>query len=113
MPKSTRIPVKEFVAPLAGARIEIPCGHILDLLLGVAPLAGARIEMGYAPDLLRPPFVAPLAGARIEISTSSKHGLSKASLPSRERGLKSMDFDNFSISLEVAPLAGARIEISV
>ena len=36
------------VAPLAGARIEIPGGSSDNLSVCVAPLAGARIEIRYA-----------------------------------------------------------------
>ena len=57
----------EWVAPLAGAWIEI-----LHLLASthpflVAPLAGAWIEMVYLFYLFKFPAVAPLAGAWIEI----------------------------------------------
>ena len=59
--------MKIVVAPLAGARIEIPEGNSPYTVVFVAPLAGARIEI---------PF--PGVGGRWL-------GLS---LPSRERGLK-------------------------
>ena len=55
----------------------------------VAPLAGAWIEMDV---IIRSFFsgicVAPLAGAWIEIYHTEKNGRVRASLPSRERGLK-------------------------
>ena len=79
-------------------------------------------------------FVAPLAGARIEIVDvlssgnqnqslpSRERGLKsvylafvyepKGSLPSRERGLKLYYLIEDDLKKIVAPLAGARIEIS-
>ena len=56
--------------------------------IDVAPLAGARIEIpipgpGHGTDL-----VAPLAGARIEILSQHREIYGFWSLPSRERGLK-------------------------
>ncbi len=98
------------VAPLAGARIEIPvphsrshslrslpsrerglkfdqiirhCCHLL-----VAPLAGARIEIPSCGSRSAARRVAPLAGARIEINKMLGKGYVFMSLPSRERGLK-------------------------
>ena len=56
------------VAPLAGARIEIPSVHFLhNSVLIVAPLAGARIEIMQDQEAAMDLWVAPLAGARIEI----------------------------------------------
>ena len=55
----------------------------------VAPLAGARIEIGRRLNCSVILRVAPLAGARIEITMLSLSDLTKRlSLPSRERGLK-------------------------
>ena len=100
----------------------------------VAPLAGARIEIVVSHQNVYGCGVAPLAGARIEITMMETGGTSDTSLPSRERGLKSVsDLRNCSESLSlpsrerglkflwwlviccnkiVAPLAGARIEMS-
>ena len=79
---------------------------------GVAPLAGAWIEMDV---IIRSFFsgicVAPLAGAWIEIYHTEKNGRVRASLPSRERGLKSDCGMHWSGKDTVAPLAGAWIEI--
>ena len=58
-----------YVAPLAGAWIEILGLYLYSKILTVAPLAGAWIEMIY----------------REMVSLSSR------SLPSRERGLKSVE----------------------
>ena len=56
------------VAPLAGARIEIPSVLFLhNSVLIVAPLAGARIEIMQDQEAAMDLWVAPLAGARIEI----------------------------------------------
>ena len=65
----------------------------------VAPLAGARIEI--RDDIARVDLitVAPLAGARIEILSKAVGAHSAASLPSRERGLKS----SLSSSPRVSP----------
>ena len=79
----------------------------------VAPLAGAWIEMRKPKGGIKTTGVAPLAGAWIEM-TRRYGGLPDrdASLPSRERGLKSCVESAASISARVAPLAGAWIEIS-
>ena len=55
--------------------------------------------------------VAPLAGARIEIARGRCLIVPLLSLPSRERGLKSLSKYNMRTKDTVAPLAGARIEI--
>ena len=55
--------------------------------------------------------VAPFAGAWIEIVFYLIGGVGCESLPSRERGLKFINFHNKSPSLTVAPFAGAWIEI--
>ena len=55
--------------------------------------------------------VAPFAGAWIEISVSSGSSVASTSLPSRERGLKSLLTDLYHNLYIVAPFAGAWIEI--
>ena len=55
----------------------------------VAPLAGARIEIVWIGWKRTCGDVAPLAGARIEIIKEETTSDFPASLPSRERGLKS------------------------
>ena len=77
-----------FVAPLAGAWIEILDHRSSLSVTSVAPLAGAWIEINI--HLLTPSFlsVAPLAGAWIEIVVMPRYGSNGPSLPSRERGLK-------------------------
>ena len=99
-----------YVAPLAGARIEIGDPEYIKIMrlslpsrerglkfhpvcvmqerAEVAPLAGARIEMSYAACGSSTLPVAPLAGARIEIVTYINLLCCFWSLPSRERGLK-------------------------
>ena len=58
-----------------------------------------------------PEDVAPLAGAWIEIYMKQAEEKRKASLPSRERGLKLAKVAKNKFAPEVAPLAGAWIEI--
>ena len=77
----------------------------------VAPLAGAWIEISMGKRRQKTQNVAPLAGAWIEMSVPSCIVLGLLSLPSRERGLKfACHAVNFCAWL-VAPLAGAWIEI--
>ena len=57
--------------------------------------------------------VAPLAGAWIEITYCDTSNYNYSSLPSLERGLKSLQTSNCMTSRPVAPLAGAWIEMSV
>ena len=58
------------------------------------------------------PKVAPLAGAWIEIRSGWEMDTgNRKSLPSRERGLKSLTFHDAGKDHTVAPLAGAWIEI--
>ena len=82
---------KDEVAPLAGARIDIQNPSGKRRKNAVAPLAGARIEIALQQSDITSGTVAPLAGARIEIIKGidvTVKGI--ASLPSRERGLKSV-----------------------
>ena len=78
------------VAPLAGAWIEISPALYTSTAANVAPLAGAWIEIAALFFTAVPIPVAPLAGAWIEMLyvQASVHGAK--SLPSRERGLKSL-----------------------
>ena len=57
-------------------------------------------------------MVAPLVGAWIEISRTASTSFLIASLPSWERGLKSLDQNYTVFLLNVAPLVGAWIDIS-
>ena len=121
------------VAPHAGAWIEIctvsqgnpdpeslptrerglksdPDGIRLRLGL-VAPHAGAWIEIIHSPGRYWNVPVAPHAGAWIEIASRLASWASKASLPTRERGLKSCRSGDRSRTASVAPHAGAWIEI--
>ena len=96
------------VAPFAGAWIEIKGADVLSLPLFVAPFAGAWIEIR---DMLQCDniyeCVAPFAGAWIEIGLYVAGLVFGASLPSRERGLKS---DNPE---DVAYLSGRSLRGSV
>ncbi len=77
-----------WVAPLAGAWIEIGSGCHAVTSAEVAPLAGAWIEIRTYEDEKRWFSVAPLAGAWIEILKTVHVVISKMSLLSQERGLK-------------------------
>ena len=68
--------------------------------------------MGLISFSLHSRIVAPFAGAWIEIFIEIKPHFTKPSLPSRERGLKSVDWSDIVQECEiVAPFAGAWIEI--
>ena len=83
--------LNELVAPLAGAWIEISKqGRNLKYYI-VAPLAGAWIEISRCIFRNTRHIVAPLAGAWIEIRCIELPHIRMWSLPSRERGLKSMN----------------------
>ena len=122
------------VAPLAGAWIEISGSCSSPSLAAVAPLAGAWIEILCMGEPWFATKVAPLAGAWIEIRRSGveRDGGSESlprgsvdcnqgyvtelektskSLPSRERGLKSIQMLPCWVNHLVAPLAGAWIEL--
>ena len=77
------------VAPFAGAWIEMRTSRFIPVRTAVAPFAGAWIEMQVYVFPLSMTFVAPFAGAWIEIRSARRTAVPwKASLPSRERGLK-------------------------
>ena len=79
----------------------------------VAPFAGAWIEILIYYPFIGNVNVAPFAGAWIEIrETLTLRGF-RASLPSRERGLKSELPQSICIVFYVAPFAGAWIEILI
>ena len=103
--------IRTFVAPFAGAWIEMPSLTRPSGIAWVAPFAGAWIEIaarmaicwtqtGSLPSRERglkfgvcvrcplPDVVAPFAGAWIEIVPIALLALIHESLPSRERGLK-------------------------
>ena len=79
----------------------------------VAPFAGAWIEISVEPSTVGEAAVAPFAGAWIEISGIFSSLVVSASLPSRERGLKCRRVVHIPVRQTVAPFAGAWIEISV
>ncbi len=68
MEKSTCKPCLQLVAPPAGAWIEIECGSINTVIVGVAPPAGAWIEILLYCLCAQSEAVAPPAGAWIEIA---------------------------------------------
>ena len=73
-----------------GARIEMKPKSKEFISSYVAPLVGARIEIVTRTNLLSVPRVAPLVGARIEIEMKKELAEHEQSLPSWERGLKSV-----------------------
>ena len=79
------------VAPLVGAWIEIRQANITyRFKRTVAPLVGAWIEIYRNLHLLHDSGVAPLVGAWIEIFGNAQVYREYESLPSWERGLKSL-----------------------
>ena len=78
------------VAPFAGAWIEIAVPRPNSCFYLVAPFAGAWIEMPCKLFAIEIVIVAPFAGAWIEIFFSKSDSARPRSLPSRERGLKSL-----------------------
>ena len=79
-----------YVAPFAGAWIEISVFCIKELTPYVAPFAGAWIEISAKNKQKNRIKVAPFAGAWIEIFYFILYISHSVSLPSRERGLKSI-----------------------
>ena len=78
------------VAPFAGAWIEIASLHPDYCFYVVAPFAGAWIEIYTLITSSLAGAVAPFAGAWIEIFHCGVAAGMTVSLPSRERGLKSI-----------------------
>ena len=80
----------------------------------IAPRVGAWIESG--PETQRPVgiLIAPRVGAWIErVVQETKGGLSRTSLPVRERGLKEEERRGYRVAQDIAPRAGAWIERGV
>ena len=70
--------------------------HNARICIYVAPFAGAWIEIIEGKTVEGKYFVAPFAGAWIEIRYLFKNSFSvHGSLPSRERGLKSFEGNEF------------------
>ena len=100
------------VAPFTGAWIEIQVAMTAVAASNVAPFTGAWIEI--VPQSIRAHtlIVAPFTGAWIEISAAKEKVAGFfSSLPSRERGLKSIRWICGRGRLRVAPFTGAWIEI--
>ena len=77
----------------------------------VAPYTGAWIEIMFWLLAQGIGCVAPYTGAWIEIFGTGSHGIKIKSLPTRERGLKSVESIKKGDPLRVAPYTGAWIEI--
>ena len=91
--KSKMLTPKPFlvaVAPYAGAWIEIFSSFPGFPEHFVAPYAGAWIEILSSVSVSSVSSVAPYAGAWIEIPASANSANVLLSLPTRERGLKSV-----------------------
>ena len=78
------------VAPFAGAWIEMMLSSYTIKVFSVAPFAGAWIEICIRITNCKGCNVAPFAGAWIEIHIGAFNQMQPMSLPSRERGLKSV-----------------------
>ena len=81
-------------------------------MLMVTPYAGVWIEILVTSVVFANITVTPYAGVWIEIRTRFERFGSVTSLPTRECGLKSQMFRDFSTLLTVTPYAGVWIEIS-
>ena len=79
----------------------------------VAPFVGAWIEITNLFCFFVIQAVAPFVGAWIEISVILANTIVFPSLPSWERGLKSLQVDLTGVGVQVAPFVGAWIEIIV
>ena len=102
-----------YVAPLAGAWIEILCSRELYGPAEVAPLAGAWIEITHSPRSLKSSIVAPLAGAWIEIPVRGSFPHCETVAPLAGAWIEIQAGTTLRGALSVAPLAGAWIEISL
>ena len=78
------------VAPYTGAWIEIVLRPVGWGRVGVAPYTGAWIEICFFVISERDIIVAPYTGAWIEIVSFNGTISAFVSLPTRERGLKSL-----------------------
>ena len=108
---SEMLPDHRAVAPHAGAWIEISPVFAGVTVIFVAPHAGAWIEIIEVKRFDDPLHVAPHAGAWIEIAGLPVAHRAARSLPTRERGLKSVITAIAERMKIVAPHAGAWIEI--
>ena len=78
----------------------------------VAPYTGAWIEIMVTAEYLKAHYVAPYTGAWIEIIQNLGTRWTAASLPTRERGLKSLFPAKPAVPFAVAPYTGAWIEMA-
>ena len=99
-----------YVAPHAGAWIEIEMLKRCREMRDVAPHAGAWIEITASLYSPRNDKVAPHAGAWIEMRDKAQKQLQALSPPTRGRGLKCPSYE-LRKRYEVAPHAGAWIEM--
>ena len=99
------------VAPFTGAWIEIRRWECPCCPAAVAPFTGAWIEIEPGQTLRLTAKVAPFTGAWIEIRCHHSRHRQLASLPSRERGLKSIRAGSYHWRSWAAPFTGAWIEM--
>ena len=100
------------VAPYAGAWIEMFCAGQYGDLINVAPYAGAWIEMIVLQTATRNMTSSlPTRERGLKSIHFTLSPLARSSLPTRERGLKSLPAVLADNILPVAPYAGAWIEI--
>ena len=103
----------KLAAKLKSTPLDIYRQHILDIGDNyVAPRAGAWIEISLAMPLKKKPLVAPRAGAWIEIHHSPPKALCNAVAPRAGAWIEMFSRGTMSTILSVAPRAGAWIEIA-
>ena len=102
-----------FVAPFAGAWIEIKMGTDPQDKAIVAPFAGAWIEMKIQEHQMdKNEMSLPSRERGLKCKTAPLSHRLDQSLPSRERGLKLPPAQGLFFRCKVAPFAGAWIEIT-
>ena len=101
-----------YVAPFAGAWIEMINGMKTRKRARVAPFAGARIEICTISRARTEKYTSlPSRERGLKFCPSRPSGTGAGSLPLRERGLKSQYTDSCILGLCVAPFTGAWIEM--
>ena len=113
MTRGMSVPSVKTVAPYTGAWIEIPL-HINPFFVHiVAPYTGAWIEIVVNQIGLETCASLPTRERGLKSSGPGFVAQARMSLPTRERGLKSSRMTSPKSPLRVAPYTGAWIEIFV
>ena len=102
-----------YVAPYAGAWIEIPAWCYWSTPQKSLPTRERGLKLAHGSLVQKRFGVAPYAGAWIEIAHMEGDNEKFLSLPTQERGLKFQCSDILLCLFDVAPYAGAWIEILV